>query len=79
MSVEAKIDRLSAKIDRFIKINQEKEVWVTAKWIMDLTGWNASKMQKAREQGILQFRTNDNNGIEYLLSSLPEVFIKPKI
>jgi len=76
MSVEEKIDRLSAKIDRLIKVNKEKEVWVTASWIMGLTGWSAGKMYKARQQGIIKFRTNDNGGIEYLLSSLPEVFIK---
>lgn len=76
MSVEEKIDRLSAKIDRLVKINKEKEVWVTATWIMGLTGWNANKMRKARDQNIIQFRENAAGGIEYLLNSLPEVFIK---
>lgn len=76
MSVEEKIDRLSAKIDRFLKVTKEKEVWVSASWITGLTGWNPNRMRQARDQGIIQYRVNDNGGIEYLLGSLPEIFIK---
>lgn len=53
-----------------------KETWISAYFLMDLTGWNADKMEQARRQRIITYRAHDTKkGYEYLLESLNEKFI----
>jgi hypothetical protein len=54
----------------------QKETWISASFLQDLTGWNKSKMNQAREQKIITYRAStDKRGYEYLLESLNEKFI----
>lgn len=52
---------------------QPKETWVGASVVSELTGWKgSSKLRWARENGLVRF---DSEKKQYLLESIPEVFI----
>lgn len=52
---------------------QPKETWVGASVVSALTGWKgSSKLRWARENGLVRF---DSAKKQYLLESIPEVFI----
>ena len=82
MNLEAEIleiKRTQARIDSKLTalLNKPKrEVWVKVSFIKDLTGLSSEKLRQAREQGIIECRKTEENGIEYLLSSIPGQFLK---
>lgn len=49
--------------------------WVKASWVMELTGWDKRKMQKAREQKIVVTKKTES-GILYDLNSIHPLLIK---
>jgi hypothetical protein len=74
LTIENRLDRMDAKLNALAgKMN--KETWVKVGWVKTVTGWDKEKLRKAREQGIVKFRKS-KNGIEYLLESIPAIFIK---
>lgn len=71
-----KLDRLTTELSRLRQEKKQDERWVSAFWIQQLTGWDFRMLDKARKQGLIKYRKNNNNGVEYLLSSVPEEFKK---
>lgn len=69
MNIEAEIRSLKREI-RLLKAEKAKETWVSVSVITGLTGWNHRDMTKARQQGLVKYRKNDNGGYDYLLQSL---------
>lgn len=57
-----------------LKKSPGKQTWVKAKEIMDITGWDAEGMRKARELGYVSFREPRPKVYEYLLESLSDDF-----
>lgn len=55
---------------------KKDEKWVSAYWIQDVTGWDSEKLLVARRQNLIKFRRKGKQGVEYLLSSIPDQFIK---
>lgn len=55
---------------------KSKPHWVKASVVIELTGWGAQKMRKAREDGTLIYKNED--GYWYDLNKLNSYFIKTK-
>lgn len=76
-----KVDRLNQMVSDMRKEKLKelpKETWVKVSTIRLLTVWDDKrKLEKARKEGLLKQRKS-SNGIEYLLESIPEIFIKQK-
>jgi hypothetical protein len=74
-----KVDNLNRMVSelRKEKLKEErKETWVKVGTIQRLTIWHDKKeLDRARREGLLKQRKG-SNGIEYLLESIPEQFIK---
>lgn len=67
----------------FIKAQTlKKKTWVPASVITDLTGWDAEKLRKMRDLGLIEKRIKTEgktkNTYEYLLESLNPLFINQK-
>lgn len=78
MNNEEKILRLLESINRklvAIGLHQRKETWVSAYWLKEATGWNPNQIRAARDQGVVITRHNKENSLQYLLESIPEMFI----
>lgn len=73
MSLELKIDRVLTLLTRQEK---EKNKWVSATWIQELTGWDGERLRQAREDKIIECKKVRPKVYKYLLSSLPQQFIK---
>jgi hypothetical protein len=73
--IEKKIDRLLREVQSLKKV-QDKETWVSCSWVSDITGWNKSKLQMARQQHIIEYKESPGGGYLYKLESIPEQFIK---
>jgi hypothetical protein len=74
-----KVDNLNRMVSelRKEKLKEErKETWVRVGTIQRLTVWNDKReLERARREGLLKQRKSEK-GIEYLLESIPEQFIK---
>jgi hypothetical protein len=55
---------------------KEKETWVKASIITDLTGWDNQGMRRAREHGYVKYKDDKVKGRVYLLESINEVHKK---
>ena len=71
-----KIDRRLAKLERLMS-RPEKRTYVKVGIIQELTGWNASFLRKARENGLVEFREQDGKFF-YVLESVDEKFLIKK-
>jgi hypothetical protein len=79
--MEADIKREFERLHREIKAlkkEQDKATWVSCSWVTDITGWNKSKLQMARQQKLIEFKESPGGGYLYKLESIPEQFIKQK-
>lgn len=74
MNLEAEIADIKKTLKIIASQNRPKQNWVSAKWILKLTGWNSKELASAREQEIVEYRDNETGGYEYLLQSVPEEF-----
>jgi hypothetical protein len=65
------------RLDRIEKHLEAKRTrtWVKVGIVHELTGWDREGMRKARESNLIKQRKGVN-GIEYLLESIPPMFIK---
>jgi hypothetical protein len=88
MDATAAIQALTKKVDHLNRMvsdmrkeklkDERKETWVRVGTIRELTPWtDKRKLEKARREGLLKQRRGAN-GIEYLLESIPEIFLKQK-
>lgn len=70
--------RIERKINQIIKLLEQKQkpMWVKASVITGLTGWTKDKMNKARENGYIDWKKDEETGFWYDLHSLSEKFIK---
>lgn len=75
--VKREFDRLHREL-KSLKQEQGRATWVSCSWVSDVTGWNKGKLQKARQQGIVEFKDSPGGGYLYKLESIPEIFIKQK-
>jgi len=78
--MDSEIKREFDKLHKEIKAlaGHQKSTWVSASWLMEITGWSKRKLQSAREQGIVEHKKSNGGGMLYKLESLPEIFIKQK-
>lgn len=80
MTVEATIlkelKHIKEQIATLRQQQKKEERWVSAYWIMQITGWDTDTLKTARRQNIIIWRTKGARGVEYLLSSVPEEFKK---
>lgn len=72
--VKRELTRINEKLNILVA-GQHKSTWVSPLFIMDLTGWDKSKLRQAREQKIVEVK-RDGRGWLYKLESIPERFIK---
>ncbi|HTE27054.1 hypothetical protein [Flavitalea sp.] len=82
--IKAEFEKINEKLDQLLNRQKGKifykasfkETWVSAQFIIDLTGWNGQRLSQARKQRIITYRAhNDQRGYEYLVESLSEKFI----
>lgn len=80
MTAEATILRelkhIKEQIATLRQQQKKEERWVSAYWIMQITGWDTDKLKTARRQNIITWRTKGARGVEYLLGSVPDEFKK---
>lgn len=72
--IESRLRRIENILYQEKKVDK-KPVWVKVGWIRNLTGWKSWRLHEARLQGIIEWRKTPENGIEYNLNSLPDIFI----
>ena len=73
---EALLKRIDSKLSHLMtKPEKKKETWVKSPLITSLTGWDKEGMRRARVNGYIQWR-KDENGFWYLLESLNHIFFK---
>jgi hypothetical protein len=53
-----------------------KAIWIKAKEVKDITGWDKEKMRKARTLGWIEWEKNEKLGFIYNLQSIPQEFRK---
>lgn len=76
MSEAATIQRLEQKVDRLVKLvaelRQPKSAgrWGSAKFAMQITGWNPEELRQAREQGIVKVKRDAGKDWRYDLNDL---------
>jgi len=75
--IKAQLDRIERMLRNQTK-EASKKTWLKAGRIMDLTGWNKERLRQMRDHGVIQWK-KDENGFNYLLESIPDVFLKEKI
>lgn len=51
-------------------------LWVPAKEIMTLTGWDAQYMHRARKYGFIEWKGDRKTGMFYNMKSIPQELIK---
>jgi hypothetical protein len=73
VQIMKRFDRLDAKLNSLHKALRTQH-WVKFSIIKAVTGWDSRFMQKARDNGLVKTRVGVS-GIEYLLESIPEMFI----
>lgn len=74
MSDTALLKRIDAKLTALLNRPKE-ENWVKVGVIQRLTGWDARDLDTMRKNGLIKMRKTEN-GFEYLLQSIPEIFLK---
>lgn len=72
--IKREFDRLHREI-KSLKEVQTKSTWVGHSWITEVTGWSKRRLQRAREQGVVEFKKSESGGLLYKLESIPEIFI----
>lgn len=75
--IKREFERLHREI-KALKAEQNKATWVSAAWILEVTGWSKRRLQTAREQKIVEYKESEGGGYLYKLESIPEIFIKQK-
>lgn len=75
--IKREFERLHREI-KALKAGQDKATWVSAAWILEVTGWSKRRLQTAREQKIVEYKESEGGGYLYKLESIPELFIKQK-
>jgi hypothetical protein len=78
-TLEKDIQYIKEALRRIEKDSRQPETWISPTWVMNMTGWNAKKMEQARKQGVVKFREKKSRSFEYLLQSIPEQFIIKKV
>lgn len=75
--IKREFEKLHREI-KALKAGQDKATWVSAAWILEVTGWSKRRLQTAREQKIVEYKESEGGGYLYKLESIPEIFIKQK-
>lgn len=78
VEVKKEFNRINEKLTSLIQVSK-KQTWASAHWVTKLTGWDGKELDSARKQNIIQFRKNNTGGYDYLLESIPSIFIKKEI
>ena len=73
--LKREFERINKKLNALAG-DRKDEKWVSAYWITEATGWDENKLKIARRQKLITFRRKGKQGVEYLLSSIPEQFIR---
>lgn len=68
------IERLIRDILKERKV--QKETWVKASTVMELTGWDREAMRRARRNNFVKVKKEKGSSIYYSLESIPTVFLK---
>lgn len=71
-----KVERIERELRQLRKEREEvKETWIKATDVMKFTGWDRERMRRARINGQVKQKKEDNK-IWYLFESIPQQFIK---
>lgn len=57
---------------------EQPQTWVSGSWVRKVTGWDGNERARARREGLVKHRPKKSGGVEYLLESIPMVFIISK-
>lgn len=71
--LKQQVARLERKINGLIE-EKRKQTWVKVGMVTALTGWNKRTLAQMRTAGIVKWKKD--NGIWYLLESVPREFYK---
>lgn len=75
--IKAQLDRIERMLRNQVK-ETSKKTWLKAGRIMELTGWNKERLRQMRDHGVIQWK-KDEDGFNYLLESIPAVFINKNV
>lgn len=75
-TILSEIKKLKQIVTSLSQQSKKEDRWVSAYWVQDITGWDENKLQLARRQQLVKWRRKGKQGVEYLLSSVPEEFKK---
>lgn len=71
------LKRLDNKLSRIEKLlealNKPKPTWTKVSAVRHLTGWDANKIRRAREVGLIEWK-RENGGFFYNINSLNPLF-----
>jgi hypothetical protein len=79
VELQTKNKKLNYLQSLILSISRPKgKQWVRYKEIMKVTGWNASQMQKARKNGLVDFKDikSTNKGLWYDLNSINPLLLR---
>lgn len=77
--LEKRLDRIEKKLSVLLKQEAESSaMWVKARVVTEITGWNNEKMRQARINGYIKYK-DVKEGRFYDLNSLPEIFKVNKV
>ncbi|HYH15269.1 MAG TPA: hypothetical protein VD794_08615 [Flavisolibacter sp.] len=77
---KADLQRIERKLDLLLK-KQPRKFWVKVNIVTDVTGWDSSKMQDARQNGYIEYKTIAKEGKRefwYNINSLNPLFYSKK-
>jgi len=77
MTTDQRLERIERLLRDLIKVSSKK-TWVNSSWVMHVTGFTKEQMRSARMQGIIEFKHSKTQTYQYLLESIPEVFLIKK-
>jgi hypothetical protein len=67
-------EKLNMLIEKQLK-EKEPQTWIKVGLVQKLTGWDKHMLYRARRSNIIKFKKGEN-GMVYLLESIPEQLIK---
>lgn len=74
--LKRRLDRIDKMLSLLLQAQKrESKTRVKVSHVMAATGWTKEQMRSARDNGLIEYRKQDN-GFFYLLESIPKMFLK---
>jgi hypothetical protein len=75
VNIETEILNIKQTLKRIESNSRPKATWVTASWVIKVTGFNNNEMLQARRENVIEYRRKKSGRYEYKLESIPDVLI----